>query len=118
MAVNDADGSAWLVVAPSFSVGEKRTREDEHPQWYHHSKEEQDAWRRAGEEVWFHEFKIGAMAETTIGLPIPRVGLNLCAAMSTKANIVACPENVKEALSMLNVTKGDSLSTIYYGPGI
>jgi len=38
--------------------------------------------------------------------------------MSTKANIVACPENVKEALSMLNVTKGDSLSTIYYGPGI
>mmetsp|Transcript_14953 Transcript_14953/g.38065 ORF Transcript_14953/g.38065 Transcript_14953/m.38065 type:complete len:93 (-) Transcript_14953:695-973(-) len=62
LAVNDADGSAWLVVAPSFSVGEKRTREDEHPQWYHHSKEEQDAWRRAGEEVWFHEFKIGAMA--------------------------------------------------------
>lgn len=119
LAVNDADGSAWLVVAPSFHSGDKRAPEDEHrPQWYQHSKEEQDAWRKVAEEVWVHEFTVGAMAETTIGMPIPRVGLSLCATVSTKATIVPCPEKIKTALSTLNVTKGGSLSAIYYAPGI
>ena len=118
LVVNDADGSAWLVVAPSFHSGEKRTREDEHPQWYQHSKKEQDAWRKVGEEVWVHDFRVNAMAETTIGMPLPRVGLSLCATVSTKANIVPCPEKIKEALYELNVTKGDTLTTVYYTPGI
>ena len=92
LAVNDADGSAWLVVAPSFHSGDKRAREDEHrPQWYQHSKEEQDAWRKVADEVWVHEFTVGAMAEATIGMPIPRVGLSLCALVSPKATIVPCP---------------------------
>ena len=119
LAVNDADGSACLVVAPSFYIGEKRTREDDHPQWYHVTKEEKDAWRKVGEdEVWVHEFTVGAMAETTIGMPIPRVGLSLCATVSTKATIVPCPQKIKEALSTLDVTKGGSLVATYYAPGI
>ena len=118
LAVNDADGSAWLVVAPSFHIGEKRTREDEQPQWCHATKEEKGAWRKVGEEVWVHDFRVNAMAETTIGMPLPRVGLSLCATVSTKANIVPCPEKIKEAFSKLNVTKGDTLTTVYYTPGI
>eukprot|EP00966_Prymnesium_polylepis_P100340 2324345-Prymnesium_polylepis.2 len=118
LAVNDANGSACLVVAPSFHSGEKRTRGDDHPQWYQHGKEEQDAWRKVADEVWVHEFTIGAMAETTIGMPIPRVGLSLCATVSTKATIVPCPEKIKAALSKLNVTKEGMLTTVYYTPGI
>ena len=118
LAVNDADGSACLVVAPSFHSGEKRTRGDDHPQWYQHSKEEQDAWRKVADEVWVHEFTVGAMTETTIGMPISRVGLSLCATVSNKATIVPCPEKIKAALSKLNVTKEGMLTTVYYTPGI
>lgn len=117
LAVNDADGSAWLLVAPSFYIGEKRTRDDDQPQWYHATKEEKGAWRKVGEEVWVHDFRVSAMAETTIGMPLPRVGLSLCAMLSTKADIRSCPERIKEALSDLNVTKGDT-TVVYYTPGI
>ena len=75
-------------------------------------------WRKVGEEAWVHDFTVGAMAETAIGMPIPRVGVSLCALVSIKANIVPCPEKIKEALSKLNVTKGDTLTTVYYTPGI
>ena len=117
LAVNDANGSAWLVVASSFLTGEKRNREDEQPQWYHHSEEVQHAWRQVNEGVWAREFTVDGLAETIVGMPIPCVGLSLCATLSSRAEIVPCPARIKDALSTLTA-KGGSHSTIYYEPGL
>lgn len=112
LAFNDSDGTTSLLVCSGKLPGDNsKCKEEELPQWYHATVDEDNAWCKLTDGIWAFDFIVPAIANVSCGIPLPRVGLRL-SGIGTRAEIVECPADIKRIL----LDKYPLKVNYFYGP--